>query len=430
MTSHSWQKRLLAGLAALLLLLLFALPAFAASERVEAVQVRLATLKGSDINPDWLPDIRANEANVQQLLTLYTACTDEEKKEFTSEELTDLRAYFVALYQVQGKDVAGVDALFTTSGAGASSGGSASSTSATSEEEAPSSAAISSSEASPPPSSSRSSVASISASASMPAVSAPPAGTSSNGWLGFFGNGTLGAAILIVLLVLAGLIFLRFLASLRAAGRLPRSNTEADEQAQQLFGENYQPPSADKAATHPSSEGEVPQIQAEAKASFKQRLRGKAWKAEALTDEAEETARPQSKNAMAAGFVEEASAPKVAFPAPAAKGTALPVGEKAATPIAGGAAALPVDEKLPAATKAAATSGASAAKDKAVVSSAAVTGAAATQAAGTGPAGIGHNPDTPNSITLHSFSAPQRTGKPPKMTFRQGSPDDLDAIDD
>ena len=43
------------------------MPAFAASERVEAVQARLATLKGSDINPEWLPDIRANEANVQNI---------------------------------------------------------------------------------------------------------------------------------------------------------------------------------------------------------------------------------------------------------------------------------------------------------------------------------------------------------------------------
>ena len=40
------------------------------------------------------------------------------------------------------------------------------------------------------------------------------------------------------------------------------------------------------------------------------------------------------------------------------------------------------------------------------------------------------NPDRRNSITTRSFSAAPRTGRPKKMPFRQGDPDDLDAIDE
>ena len=33
-------------------------------------------------------------------------------------------------------------------------------------------------------------------------------------------------------------------------------------------------------------------------------------------------------------------------------------------------------------------------------------------------------------VTLRSFGTPARDGRPAKMTFRQGDPDDLDAIDE
>ena len=71
---------------------------------------------------------------VQELLDLYKKCSPAERAEFTPEQNSGLRAYFDALYNVQGKDKAELDDLFAgrsvASSAPASSASAAASSSA------------------------------------------------------------------------------------------------------------------------------------------------------------------------------------------------------------------------------------------------------------------------------------------------------------
>ncbi len=92
-------------------LFVFSARTFAASADVEALLSQLSALQNSDIDPAWLPDIEANEALVEALLQDYESLSRTEKEELTTSQMQDLRAYFVALYEVQGRDEDDLNAL-------------------------------------------------------------------------------------------------------------------------------------------------------------------------------------------------------------------------------------------------------------------------------------------------------------------------------
>lgn len=206
-------------LALFVLLCLTSIPAArAAQEDVDEAVGLLAAMQGSDVNPEWPPDIEANAARVQAMLDAFTRCTPAERAAFTDEQLTDLRAFFEALYSVQGRDPAEVDALFT---GGAQSGSSSPSPASSSQSEGPDSSEPAASsepvESSSQPPASQSQGNLPSASGAVPGAGNPPQVSGGSGLSAFFGGGGLAVLLIIVLAALAILVFFRFLAAQRTA---------------------------------------------------------------------------------------------------------------------------------------------------------------------------------------------------------------------
>lgn len=279
-------KKLIALLFALLLLGIFALPVLAEqekSEKAQEVMAHLQTLQRVHIDPAWPPDIETNQRAVQAMLDAFLACSAAEKSEFTKEENESLRAYFRALYTAQGKEPAAADKLFaasttsasaasasnkTTSSAASSSSSKATSSAASSSSASASSKAASSSSAPSVSSTSVSSAAEESSSAltssvaatsvapssavplpvagnttssaSLPKTTFAPQMPSGGGWNGFFTSAAFGQSLFFLLFVLVGLLFLRFLAALRSAGRPPQAALDEDLRNRELFGELYE----------------------------------------------------------------------------------------------------------------------------------------------------------------------------------------------
>ncbi len=164
--------------AALLLLVLLCLRAAlvvqaAPSPPVQAVLGQLSTLQNAHIDPAWPPDIEANKALVQALLDDYKALTASQRAELTSAQNSDLRAYFEALYKLEGKGTAALDSLFAGGAAAGSSSSSRSQSSSSSSSHSQSSSSSSSR------SQNATSSSSSSSSSSSKAASAPPASSAS-----------------------------------------------------------------------------------------------------------------------------------------------------------------------------------------------------------------------------------------------------------
>lgn len=434
-------KRIVVVLLALVLVVAAAVPALAASQQVEDVLALLARLQRVDINPEWLPDIEKNEQTVQQLLDLYMECTPEEKAEFTKQQNDDLRAYFEALYTVQGKDVAGVDALF-----GAAGGSSSSPPASSSESEAP----ASSSSSSPPQSSSAPADSSQSvpddsaASSSLSAASgsgedssaaesaqagsssaesssapvgaggvqssttegqSPPSGASGRG---------VGTIVLVVLGLVVVVLFVRFVASLKKAPA-PQQNTEEENlRAQELFGENYDAEAMKKQLTAEIPDEELPAESVgetiapftPSPITFAEAKKGKKPSARQTAKQSRPQAGPKEKAAPAAAPKDAVVTTGNVAP-PKQESHTLPLLRQQEEPTGAEKASAP---PRPAATPAPVAAPPAAEEAKA--------------------AEIGPNPDAPGAITLRSFSGQPRTGRPGKMPFRQGTPDDIDAIDE
>lgn len=438
-------KTRFAGILAILLLLavVFALPV-AADERtdeVEEVVRQLRQMQQVQIDPEWLPDIRTNQGYVQSLLDGFLALTEPERSTLTDDENEGLRAYFAALYEVQGKDPATVDDLFAAGGVNPPSSSSTSASASSSN----TSAASSSSQSSSTPSSSSSqpaSSASVSTPGSVVEVSSQPGGDipslstpggnqEDQGLLAFFGSNTLGVTILALLVGLCIVLFIRFLVALRAAGKVRKQEATEDERSAELFGEagpsvldfedfeameeeglteppKKQVPAAPKPASapstarmHPAAAPEIIDIADTPKEPSAEPVQvlqpeesqpAEATKPAAAPEKQKRKPRGRQKKQPArrgtiqppANDANEAAPPKPLLP---------DVFTMTAEPAAEPTPAQPLDKQQP-------------------------------------PPQIGRNPDRANSITLGSFSGQQRTGKPPKMTFRQGAPDDLDAIDE
>lgn len=296
-------KVVLAALAVLLVLCVSVLPVLAASENVEDVLAQLARLQRVDVDPGWRPDVTANQQMIQQMLDAYNGCSASERAEFTEQQNADLRAYFEALYAVQGRDAGEVDDIFagrgqsspaaSSSSRAASSSRSASSSSAPSSSAASSSAAASSqaeSAASDSDASSQSlsqsqseaavSVSSRSIAAVLPVESdssASEASLSSAVYApqmprdeSFLSNAGLGGVLLMALGLLLLVIAVVFLVSLRKAGRPAKVSKEEVLAGRELYGENYEP---DESAAFEQPDDEEPQ---DAKTARKEQKRQRA----------------------------------------------------------------------------------------------------------------------------------------------------------
>lgn len=384
----TWLIRILAGLGALLLLLAFTLPAFAETP-VEDLLTQLTRLQRSDIDPDWLPDIQANEALVQRLLDSYVALTDDEKAQLTTLQKADLRAYFEALYQVQGRAAEEVDALFAlpvpppsqppvSSRPPASSAPSASS-------------AVDSSVPAQPPDSSLPASAPASPA---PAPSQPAAPRQNTSPVGLILVVLLGGVLVVVLA--------RFMVSLRRAARQAKREEELAAQARELFGEDYQledevnfglPQKEPKPFGSKRKKPPVPVVETPPE----------PWALAAGENGG-------TAESIAPATPEELPEPQPAQPvqAPQAQQAAVPPAEK--TEDNGDKRAdIPPEHPEKEAVTAPKAKKTEQKKDNAALIA---------------------NPDRPNPIVTRSFGGQARTGAPPKRSFRQGAPEDLDAIDD
>ena len=235
---------------ALVVLLFSALPGLAASEATQDVLNKLSHLQRVHIDPGWLPDIRTNQNAVQALLDSYLALDGEQRQELSADDRTALRGYFEALYEVQGKDRNEVAALFEDATAaqddpaavpsappedpGSSLPASVAESSAPASSPAPESVSLAVSSAATP-------AASEAEPGSLPAAVEPPQTPDGGGWLGFFGNRTLGTALLMILVLLAVLLFVRFLVALRKASKESDRQAPVDARAQEMFGKTTTP---------------------------------------------------------------------------------------------------------------------------------------------------------------------------------------------
>lgn len=432
-------KRMLVTALAGLLLMVFALPAFAASENVEKVLAQLAQLQNADISYEWPPDVQAHQGLVQALLDDYTACSAAERAEFTDQQLKDLRGYFDTLYTIQGKDTGELDALFTAGG------GTSSSSSSTPE---PSSSQPPPEPPAPPVSSSAPAVSSSSVpqsstslpgtvvapesssggGTSLPTISNGPQTPANEGWLALFGNSALGVVLLVLLLGLVAVLFIRFLVSLRRAGRVPQQSRDEEFQNQELFGDSYDPGLPD--ARLDDLAEDAPQAAYTAPARPGGRTLPK-------------TAPPREEDE------ETAPAPQVIVP-PEKSRASRALNQKVATARTARDAELAAEEEredTPAAAETppqeetkgffARRRAGKAAPPKAEDAPEKIPDAAEEEAATkTAPprrqaqSARTHDPDKPNSITLKGFGAQPRTGRPNRMPFRQGDPDDIDGVDE
>ncbi len=453
MKRKSGMKAVQIGLMALVMTVLLSMPALAASQEVEEVIAQLERMQQVDINPAWPPDIEANEALVQQMLDDYLQCTDQQRAEFTQEQQDDLRAYFTVLYDIQGRNVGEVDLLFTqepqTPGAAqpessaaqedepsdsslaeaavSSQQGAESAEAATSGESEAASQGASSMADSQSDSTAASSMAESQSAASQTAASseatAVPLPTDEQNGSGR-ALGTLG---LIVLVGIAAVLFIRFIIALRQAGKAPQSVEEA--RAQELFGENYrsanvlgelaQKPQQEQkesekgvASAQTQADAKKAELQDDEQEAAQQSEEPKRFRpvwlgtkkekekpqppVQELSEEIEEEPMQEPQNAdgdmNAEAYLQQ---PEPFAPAAGSFARPAPLGEEISPPqgTAANTAAAP----------------------------------AATEAA---RATIGPNPDNPNSIAMRSFSQSPRNGRPGKMSFRQGDPDDLDGVDE
>ncbi len=498
------------GVAAMLAVVLLALPVLALSENAQAVVTRLETMQQANIDPAWTPDIEANQTAVQELLDLYKKCSPAERAEFTPEQNSGLRAYFDALYNVQGKDKAELDDLFAgrsvASSAPASSASAAASSSSLASSAASSSASSSSASASSQAAASSSSQSGSSgavassgsapssqagsdagqassaaggdSSSGVPGAAYGPQVPSGGGPFGFLGSKAISALLLVVICVLAAAVFVRFLVSLRAAGKV--KTEEPDAAMQELHGsvDPYTLPAlAEDAGAFPAV-GEAPPLQREEKRMAKRAAReekearmaeqnsekvqnsddfedndvnrafsndsvwgGKAYSAQELHAlQAEQGARQGSAAPQAEPLrgkrreADRQTAELIDMPGLfAAAGGAR---QEAAKPAAGPKAAQEGDAepKAPAQPR-------GRARQKAEKEEPAQAAQSAQAAPGTllGQSFVTLPTGAPRGATKYGARGDRadgdarpnaRTGKPGKMTFNQGRPEDIDAIDD
>lgn len=506
-------------LAVVFALVVFAAPwALAASEKVDDILATLQQMQSAQIDPAWEPDIVANQQLVQALLDDYTALDAAEKAEFTPQQNTDLRAYFETLYNIQGKNVSGLDAVFA-GGQGSSSSSAGSSSSADASSSQPdSSLAPSSSDtgSSLDTSASGSSVGNSSTSAagsssvgassvgressslpqqasSLPGALVDVSGASSSASVpgttqtpqvpdggGILGGSAFGTIILAVLVLLCAVLLIRFVLALRAAGKAQKTEREDDERARELFGENYdlehpgespedtitpagheskiinervipagdppkEEPPAHKYASGPITRPVTLHPLDEAEKS------GIALGSESIGDTEDAADKPEDTAAKPEEKPEDKPAGPVKRLASwlgldgkekpadeAAEGTGDATAETAAekspmeSAFQSAAAALnsgaalssiqPAEKPKPEAPAQQNPAGNTAPQPEAEAGAADKAPAASTERPAPGAERGG--------IAMRSFSGAARTGKPSKMPFRQGSPDDLDAIDE
>ncbi len=276
--------------AVMLAAVMLPLGALALSENAGAVVDRLETMQQANIDPAWTPDIEANQAAVQELLDLYIACSPAERAEFTPQQNTDLRAYFDALYEVQGRDTKELDELFAGRSAASSSAASSSSSSAAAsssdETNGSSSSATSGNDSSASGESSASAAAGSSASGgtsssqaassavsgSVPKASFEPQVPKSEGAFGFLGAKAVSAVLLVVAGLVAILLFVRFLMSIRTASKEIQEQQQQDTVMQELHGsvDAYTlPPPTAEGAGFAATGASAPPLKAEEKRAAK-----------------------------------------------------------------------------------------------------------------------------------------------------------------
>lgn len=294
MLRQSHKKHILAILCFLLFAVVFSAPILAASQNVSDVLAQLNTLIRVDIDPAWTPDVEANTTHIESMLVAYKKCTPTEKKEFTTEQNKQLKAYFSALYKVQGKSTAEIDTLFSATAITNSKSTIVSATSSkiVSSTSAKSSISSTSSTSSASSTSPRSKTPSASVVSAAPVSLTSKASTSLNeansgavpssstifsgilpvsassspeisqkivtdirsestavaplnveypkGGGNLFGNAAMGSTLLVLLFIFSLLVFFRFIAALRKAGKPSESALAQDLRAQELFGEIYE----------------------------------------------------------------------------------------------------------------------------------------------------------------------------------------------
>ncbi len=407
---------LAALLFSLVLLCALALPAGAAEadappmpEGSNAVAVQLEQLLSSDIDWRWLPDIEHNQVSVQALLDSYLACTPKEREGFTESQNSDLRGYFEALYTIQGKDLAEIDALFAPPAVSDSTVSSSVSVS----ESLPDSSVSASASLSQPQSSAVSSgqAASSLPSSFVPVIDNPPQAPGGSGWTALFSGSALGFVLVGLLVLLIAGLFVRFLVSLRRAGKPARVNPGDEARARELFGEAFDEQTLPDADEPDAAKG-TPEREAMREAEDERPLSRREQRREERRAKAEARGRSEEMQGDADGdadpFDTAAKQPKTPE-RPVAPAPPLPETRPAPPPAA--PANPPEAKSLPPAR----------AEKKTVI---APGGDVIVQSA------TSRDPDAPNAISMRSFSGQPRTGRPAKMTFRQGEPGDIDAIDE
>lgn len=203
---------------------------------VQDVVAQLGTLQRAHIDPAWPPDVEANQALVQALLTSFTALTPAQRSQLTSSQNDDLLAYFSALYRAQGKSASAAAALFEGDGRsqGSSSSSSSHSASGSSSSSKPvssqntSASGVRASSANPSsslPSAFSAPAATASSSPSvfsgLPTAAFPPQVPGSGGPFSFLGSAAFGQLLTVLLVALLAFLVLRFLFAMRAAGPAP-----------------------------------------------------------------------------------------------------------------------------------------------------------------------------------------------------------------
>lgn len=288
-----------------------------------------------------------------------------------------------------------------------------------------------------------------------------PGGQSGDGWFAVFSNKALGSIVLVLLIALVVVLFVRFLIALHRTGRAPQGGFDDDIRAQELFGENYDPMIENHGQALNTESGSPPlrPQQVFRSPDFSDDA-GADWEED---DEAEEKPRKKGwlerrrekkQQAQDSAFVDDGLEPPAdddPFADASAHTMAPPRGEReepAEEPArpAGDTFGDWLDrspDDAPATTRRAPDiilpeelSGAAPEENLArgqnpAAGSPSRGARSRTSGRGAKPApDIGRNPDATNPITTRSFSVQPRTGRPAKMTFRQGDPEDLDAIDE
>lgn len=93
----------------LLALAVAAMPAAAAADPVAMLQ----SLQARQVSAEWNPDVEANREQVTQMLAAVKTLAEKELEAISEADQTAMTAYFKTLYQIDGKDMAELDTLFT-----------------------------------------------------------------------------------------------------------------------------------------------------------------------------------------------------------------------------------------------------------------------------------------------------------------------------